>query len=292
MIWQPVDLLAKPVFDRFHALYPTQISELNFTNLFLWGDAFHYEYCVIDGFLLVRQQIDKKFSYLSPMGEGDLMVLLSQVKEAHSHCYPIEFHFVPNDLIPTFQTCDNVTITPTPDRYDYVYNVSDLIELSGRVYHDKKNWINRFTKQYQFTVHEISKESITKIQNAAIAWCSERNCDDNFSLSAETNGILKILYYWDKLDIKGVYLDVEGEVAGFTISELLNPETALIHIEKAGNNYQGAYQTINQQNLIAHWSHVPYVNRECDLAIPGLRKAKQSYNPAFLVEKSIVRVSI
>ena len=44
---------------------------------------------------------------------------------------------------------------------------------------------------------------------------------------------------------------------------------------------------INQQFVKRNCTDVMYVNREEDLGLEGLRKAKQSYYPAFLSKKYV-----
>ena len=82
---------------------------------------------------------------------------------------------------------------------------------------------------------------------------------------------------------------VDNKLEAFTIGELINPNMALVHIEKANPNIRGLYQYINQQFILNEFPEVEFVNREEDLGIPGLRKAKLSYHPVRFVEKYTVR---
>ena len=78
---------------------------------------------------------------------------------------------------------------------------------------------------------------------------------------------------------------INDKVVAFTFGERLNSDTAVIHIEKADPNVRGIYAAINQ-NFVAHeWADMIYINREEDMGIEGLRKAKESYKPVKLIEK-------
>lgn len=94
-----------------------------------------------------------------------------------------------------------------------------------------------------------------------------------------------MLENYESLDLKGGLIRVNGEIASFSFGEVLNEETALIHIEKARADIAGAYQIINQQLLLNEFSHLTYANREEDLGLEGLRRSKMSYNPVFLIDK-------
>jgi hypothetical protein len=83
----------------------------------------------------------------------------------------------------------------------------------------------------------------------------------------------------------GAKLYADGQLCAFTIGEQLNSDTAVIHIEKADISFRGAYAAINQMFAENEWSHLKFINREDDFGLPGLRKAKQSYRPVFMVEK-------
>ena len=119
----------------------------------------------------------------------------------------------------------------------------------------------------------------------------EENDEYDEGMDEELIGINKVFNDYeilkDKVKIAGIYID--NKLEAFTIGELLNPNMALIHIEKANPDIRGLYPFINQQFLVNEFSEVEFVNREEDLGIPGLRKAKLSYHPIRFVEKFTVK---
>ena len=73
------------------------------------------------------------------------------------------------------------------------------------------------------------------------------------------------------------------------MGSFLNQTTFDIHFEKALERTDGTYAAINQG--FAAWLRekypaLQYLNREDDMGIEGLRKAKLSYCPDHMVEKS------
>ena len=118
-------------------------------------------------------------------------------------------------------------------------------------------------------------------------WMNKNNLD-NILLKHERKGILEILTHWDILDIKGGAILINGTIEAFSFGELLCPDIAVIHIEKANTNIAGIYQAINRYFIQNEWSNTVYINREEDMGIPNLKKAKQSYRPISMVEKYIV----
>ncbi|MFO8017057.1 MAG: phosphatidylglycerol lysyltransferase domain-containing protein [Promethearchaeia archaeon] len=74
-------------------------------------------------------------------------------------------------------------------------------------------------------------------------------------------------------------------MCGIHFGERLNETTSVIHIEKAHIKFQGSYQAINQLFVKHCCGEIKYINREQDLGVQGLRRAKESYKPVFMVKK-------
>ena len=167
--------------------------------------------------------------------------------------------------------------------------------LAGRKNQKKRNHINYFLKEYEgrFEYRLLDKDDFEDCLNVTKEWAANKEENDEYDegMDEELIGINKVFNDYeilkDKVKIAGIYID--NKLEAFTIGELLNPNMALIHIEKANPDIRGLYPFINQQFLVNEFSEVEFVNREEDLGIPGLRKAKLSYHPIRFVEKFTVK---
>lgn len=170
------------------------------------------------------------------------------------------------------------------DRFEYIYHLPELIELSGRKYHKKKNHLNRFWQEYPQTQYESLRDSlIDEVVAVNNAWFDALpNPDDG--LKYENLGINDALKYFDTLKIQGGILRYEGEIIAFSFGEVLNSTTALIHIEKANIAYKGAYQAINQALLKNEFSSLRYANREEDLGIEDYARQSFRISPNFCLK--------
>ncbi len=83
---------------------------------------------------------------------------------------------------------------------------------------------------------------------------------------------------------------VNDKLSAFTIGERVNDDMAIVHIEKADSSINGLYAFINKTFVEECFSDVPFINREQDLGIEGLRKAKLTYQPIKLEPKYTVNI--
>lgn len=171
------------------------------------------------------------------------------------------------------------------DNWDYIYFREKLANLAGRKYHAKKNHANAFRKSnpdYTFSV--ISKDDVAECIDFANLWCEmkEQNAD---GLRCELCALEEALNNFDALNIRGALIRIDGEIQAFSIGEKYNKDMAVIHFEKANPEIRGLYTVINQDFCAKIWDDVVYVNREEDMGLDGLRKAKESYHPEFMIKK-------
>lgn len=172
-------------------------------------------------------------------------------------------------------------MTPCRDLFDYVYSTEALIKLTGRRFHSKRNHINTFTSLYDYKYTSIGPHNIALLRKAADSLFTER---DNEDLSDEYGAICTAIDAFEELGLSAGVITVDGKIVAYSIGEKMNHNTALIHTEKADRGYTGAYSIINRDFLREEFSDTLYVNREEDMGIEGLRKAKLSYNPIYFNE--------
>ncbi|HPT71809.1 MAG TPA: phosphatidylglycerol lysyltransferase domain-containing protein [Candidatus Cloacimonadota bacterium] len=293
MDWKDLELGEKNLLNTYLKRYKSEASELNFTNLYLWREGYDITYKFIGDFLCVRHlDVMKKPFHLSPIGTGDVKpVLLELMEESNDNNVPLMLSPITKDKVDEYSKL-------CPGRFDcflerensdYVYSIEELINLEGRKFHDKKNMINRFMKDNQFEYLPITSDIIQDVEASAEEWCIIRNCEDYIELENEKSGIFECLEHFSKLDCDGAAIRVNGKIIAFTFGELITDDMVVIHIEKADPRIPGAYQMINQQFLLNKWSSYKWVNREGDMGMEGLRKAKLSYNPIRMIDKYCLR---
>jgi uncharacterized protein len=194
----------------------------------------------------------------------------------------------PEDFVTAHVDLSLYTCLPDRDNSDYVYLTRDLIQLPGNKYHRKKNHLNQFMKRYDFEYRPLDINLVECVLDMQEAWCQMRECMADPDLLAEDYAIREALTRFEDHGYAGGAILMDSRIEAFSIGEPLNRDTAVIHIEKANPRINGLYTAINQLFCKEAWSSFTYINREQDMGVEGLRKAKESYYPHHMVNKYTV----
>ncbi|WP_104639293.1 DUF2156 domain-containing protein [Helicobacter bizzozeronii] len=284
--FKPIGLADKPLIDGFLARDAFGVSDVHFNNLYLWRKAREISYTIIHDCLIIATKYpDQAPFYFYPIGLGDKKAVL-QALIAHAP-HPLELRALQSQHVAQLEAFfpNAFAITPIRDRFDYIYSVSELITLSGKKFHKKKNHLNAFLKTHpHFSFESISPHNIDPLMEVLQEWHALDDPQD-VGLAQEHKGILEALQVYDQLGMQGGVIKIGDKIVAMSFGEMIQKDMALIHIEKASPHVRGAYQMINQQLLAHAFSTCAWVNREEDLGIEGLRQAKMGYHPAYLLEK-------
>ena len=175
------------------------------------------------------------------------------------------------------------------DNADYIYEREKLVSLVGKKLHGKRNHIKRFQDQNPGWRYEsLRDDNIEACIEMAQEWCRRNCCTGDDGKKEELHLVIRALKNYKTLHMKGGLLRNETGVIAFTLGSPIGPDTFDVCFEKAFSEIQGAYPMINQQFVAHELQEYRYVNREEDLGVPGLRKAKLSYDPDILLEKGSV----
>lgn len=293
MQWKPIDIEDKELLTSFFASHDILVSDLTFTNLYLWHYARHISWAILNDCLIVKTQYpnENPFIFYPIHKQNNLESKKQTILQLQEICKAKGLTFSIHSLSEVDKTelesliPDKFDFIYREDRSDYIYSTPELIELKGKKYHKKKTHLNRFVERYAFSYEELDSNNLEELILTYQNWFGKINDTASDGLRNEYVGIIESLKEFHNLDFKGGILRVEGKIIAFSFGEPLNKDTAVIHIEKADIEYQGAYQAINREFLAHTWSAYSLVNREEDLGIEGLRKAKQSYQPLYLQKK-------
>lgn len=289
--FKPIEIEDREIFKLFFLEDPPMCSELTFTNLFIWQHLYNPVWLEWEDNLLIILKPDSKDPFgLQPIGTGQkekaLEILFGCLNEL---TVSPSIRRVSENFVNEYVDFNRYTTIFDRDNSDYVYRTRDLIELEGRKYHRKKNLLNKFMKNYRSVYRELDIELVECFMDMQESWCLLKNCLDTPDLLSEDYAVHVALKYLEELDYQGGAIQIDFKIEAFSLGEVLNPNTAVIHIEKANPDIPGLYSAINQLFCSHAWNHIEYINREQDLGVEGLRQAKESYYPHHMVNKYTIR---
>lgn len=270
-------------------------SDASFANIYLLRDKYNTMIADYKGFL-VRYYSGEggRRGYTFPLGKGDVKRALSEIKrDANEHGRPLEFCFVTEEQKKVLENVFPGEFVYESDRgdSDYVYDRQELVNLSGRAFHKKKNHVSKFKRTYP--EYEYIQLGISNVEDARLvedAWYYDHLQDEDSSALFEYGAIKEALENLEELELFGGLIYVNGSPVAMTIASVINKEVCDIHFEKAVGEFalNGGYAAINQFH-VRELEGFTLVNREEDIGIEGLRKAKESYHPKMLVKKYSAR---
>lgn len=178
---------------------------------------------------------------------------------------------------------------------EYLYNPQDLIELKGKKYHSKRNFVSRFTNTYQgkYVFRTYTENDLEGVCALFSEWIKSKSFDDyHDSMERQEKRVVKLAleYSLEYDDFFADVMEVDGKIVGFETGELTASNVGIVHLEKGNIEYDGIYPSLCQMFAAKHFSGARYINRQEDMGLEGLRKSKESYHPCGFVEKRIVRL--
>lgn len=283
----------KEVVSHYFKHHTSRSCERTFVNVFLWARFYAVTYAVVEDALVFKSENDGlAFSY--PAGEPEAVKRALDVLEQYSRERGEDFRIynVTPDHFEQLETWypGRFQIEYNEDIADYVYESEKLCTLSGKKLHGKRNHINKFKATYEgrWEYEVMTKDNVEECFQMALKWRNMNIDDEDLEKNAEMCVTMNSLRLFEELELKGGILRVDGEIVAFTLGEPVCSDTFVVHIEKAFPDIQGAYPMINQQFVEHECMDYKYVNREEDTGEEGLRQAKRSYRPVFMVEKGLV----
>lgn len=288
--FQKIDLSQADAYRQILSGCGERGCEYSLVNLYMWG---RQKIALLNGCLAFFSQYERRSVYPFPVGDGDLRAVLDAIIH-DAGVRGLECRLVA-------MTATDCTVLEElypgkfsfhPDRTycDYIYKIEDLATLPGRKFQRKRNHLNRFRQNHpDCRMVQITEALLPQVKAMAETWYAQRLASDptgDFQL--EQRALDRAFDHWTELGLEGAVLMEDGKIFAMTAGSMLNENTFDVHFEKALEDVDGAYAAINQAfsaHLHDKYPALRWLNREDDLGLPGLRKAKLSYCPDHLVVK-------
>ena len=264
--------------------------EYAFANMYLWGrqEGAFFPDCVV-----FFSHFNGKSIYPYPMGAGDRRAALERIlADARQRGIPCRITSMTKAEAEELEGWfpGKFLIRTDRDGFDYVYAIEDLADLKGRKFQKKRNHVNRFRAEYPEAVSvPLEPDNLEKAQEMVEDWYRQRLEEDpHGEYLLERIAMDRAFRHFKALGMEGLMLMDGDQVLAVTMASRLSRNTMDVHFEKAREDVDGAYAAVNcefARFLQEKHPELEFLNREDDMGLEGLRKAKLSYQPHHFEEK-------
>lgn len=277
MTFRQLTINDKLKYDKYLTGKETN-SESSFANMYAWRNIMNTKiFFDDDNCMFIYTKRNGKLACCYPRGKDPVKGIKMLYDYFKNQGLPFIMESVTGEEAEIIKKYfPEFTIIEDENLYDYVYCGEKMRTLSGKKLHSKRNFINRFKSQHpDYSYIPMDEKHIEACLEFGKKWlCQKYESDLSDDFRDEYEAIKEFLYNFDAFNLSGGILYDEGKILAFTVGERLNKETCVVHIEKADADCDGAYPMINNLYLINQWSEIKYVNREEDMGLEGIRKAK------------------
>lgn len=299
--FKPITIDNHKELNSFLMKYGSSSCQHSFPAMLGLMDKYGDEYCFVDEVLFIHRSHRDHHGYrvyLAPLGEftnnfDKYMQLL--FLDAHEHNSKVSFETVTEDFKDLFLSHYNgedFLLEYSRDYSEYIYTVEGLSVLPGRDLAPKRNRVRAFYSSYEghIEIKDITPSNLEDVRDFTNQWLSERmESLDDPGLESESKAINIYLDNFIQLGFRGIIVYLYGNVAGYAAGVPLSDDTMDEVIEKGLRDVTGIYQLLCNEFANICCKDYTYINREEDVGIEGLRRAKESYKPYKLLNKYIIR---
>ncbi len=285
-------LSQKEQYNQILMEEPARGCEYSFANLFLWG---RQQVAFLHGCVAYFSHFHGRSVYPFPIGSGDKKAVIEALMvDAKERGIPLRITGMTDADRENLENWfpDKFHLRTERDSFDYVYAIDDLADLKGRKFQKKRNHYNRFCAAHpNYEVRELNACNLHQALRMVDDWYRIRmTADPDGDYLLENIAMAKAFQNYHGLGMEGIVLMEDGQVLAITMGSQLAPDTFDIHFEKAREDVDGAYNAVNcefARYLRLKYPQIQFLDREDDLGLEGLRKAKLSYNPHHMVHKHV-----
>ena len=269
-------------------------ADYSFVNIYAWGASYEARWACVDGCLVIWTVIAGVDYYAYPLGADTDEKLRAVVEALLEHCRDrkdeLRIISIAPAQVPRLEALfpGRFTFTPRTELFDYVYSAERLSTLAGKKLHAKRNFIHHFEAEHSWELVPMRPDNVGLAAEMDGLWVIEQAGDAMETAMAEARAIRTALKDFDRLGLEGAFLFADGTPCAFTLGERLCEDTYVIHYEKANASIMGAYPMVNREFvrlILQKYPELKWINREDDMGLENLRKAKRSYYPDFMEEK-------
>lgn len=297
--FEELTLNHKAVVDDYFYRWGEGSCQHSFVSLYCMQEKYGDLICERDGFLFVlrsRRCTDSQCVCLLPMGDRNhLGEAVSHLLDfAHGRGQRLRLETITRSardhLLALFP--GRFTAEESRDYAEYIFTREKLAQLPGHELSSKRHDISTFFRDYgdRAEIAPLRPEEIGEVLAFQRRWLEEKQRGaEDVQLECEDAAIRRGLAHFGELQLRGITVRIGGELMGYAYGAPLSQDCFDVIIEKGDRSVPDVYRVLNRELVRLCCGDFAFINREEDVGVPGLRRAKLSYRPDILLEKFIVK---
>lgn len=280
-----VELKDKDILRDHYSRFPPEHSDYLHSIMYTWRDYMTYSYAKVSDSIVILGKHDDRLYLRPPIGPNEKEVFKEVIDLSEREGWNPIISMIGKETVSwMMKEFPQFEYEQHRDYFDYIYLSSDLSDLPGKNYLKIRNYLNKFRKNNDHSIETITSENIIEVKDFLIRWCEQKGCRDDPFLLQERQATYHALDDMFDLGLEGLLIRVDGKVEAFSIFEEMRSDMAVVHYEKANFDLAGLYQAINNETAKFLTNRYRFIDRESDMGVPGLRKAKEKYRPDHMLE--------
>jgi len=300
---RPIQIGDKSIFDSHLSCCRQRLSDYSFANTFIWRHPIHLRWAILHDCLCVFANGDGGLTMVfPPLGAGCLTAAFREclaICDGYNAAAGLgrwtRVEYVSKEMLEAMP--GDLQVEPMSG--DYVYSTGRMIDLPGGDLASKRQARNRFARRYDARTDRYGPEHLPQCLELLAMWNDRAEqsagllgLSVNLKRGKDVAATAEAITYARELGLEGMVLLVGDRLVGFTLGEMLDARTCSIVIEKTDHQYVGSAQYIFSEFCRQHWSHTEWCNVGDDWGVPSLAWTKQSYRPAYRLDKWVVRPAL
>ncbi len=260
----------------------------NFVTMMMWDHEYEIFYEIKENYLIMlHTYMNEKFfamPFCKPEYYQEALEYMLEYANKHNFIFRIDLAVEKFKILIEELYGNKFLYLHDEDFDDYIYSKVSLETLSGKKMQKRRNHFNAFLKEHpDYIYKEIEDEDIDNVLQCLKKWDFSRRIEE--SVVSEYIGIVYLLVHRHELNIKTGCIYIDNKLEAFIIGSPLKHSTIQIHVEKANKDIRGLYVAIGKLFLEQNYENYEFVNREEDMGLESLRKAKRALHPIKLLKK-------
>ncbi len=262
-----------------------------FATMLVWSKRYDIQIAVEENTVFMRSYGKEHIWYLYPRGEMDKKQAIEKIlRDADGRKISIYGIDETNAIFLQENFSQVFDVAEDSNGSDYIYKREDLAVLPGKNYQKKRNHVSRFIRENpDYSFIRITSDNTHTAKIFISQWFHRYNSEKSWDLFSEQQGIMLLLDNFDKLELMGVMIETKGRIVALSIAAPINERMVDVLVEKAWHDVNGAYAIINRDFAANCFSGYQLINREDDMGMENLRKAKMSYFPCEIRKKYLAQ---